>query len=203
MNTPNCPACGSSNLTKKSYNDFVRESMGDQVLIEKVLYVCNDCNSEGDFFNENEAKIEKALSDLKRNLVVSILDGFSTSKVSFSSIERALDLPQRTLTKWKNGASSPTSSGITLLKYLKLFPWLLEVAENNFEYEISQKIFMGYAFNQMISKLTFYNSELKEAGITTTERSSLFYIHLQRPEFDAPTFENQSLAKINITYEVR
>jgi transposase-like protein len=177
-----CPACGSSNLVKSNYHEYVTENLGGQVLIDKVLYQCPDCGSEGDFFNENELAIEKALSDLKNKLVVSILDGFTENKVSLSSIERALDLPQRTLTKWKNGASSPTSAGIALLKFIKLFPWLLEVAENKFDYEISQKIFMGNAFQKMISKMTFIESEFKEAGVITSANSTFLYIHMHKNE---------------------
>ncbi|MEI6262953.1 MAG: hypothetical protein WCR46_24025 [Deltaproteobacteria bacterium] len=157
-----CPACGSSHLDKSNYHEHITENLGDQVLIEKVLYRCTDCGSEGDFFNENEVSIENALTDLKSKLIVSILDGFTGNKVSLSSIERALELPQRTLTKWKNGASSPTSAGITLLKFIKLFPWLLEVAENKFDYEISQKIFIGNAFQKMINKMTFFESEFTD-----------------------------------------
>ena len=177
-----CPACGSSHLVKSNYQEYVTENLGGQVLIEKVLYQCTDCGSEGDFFNENELSIEKALSDLKNKLVVSILDGFTDNKVSLSSIERALDLPQRTLTKWKNGASSPTSAGVTLLKFIKLFPWLLEVAENKFDYEISQKIFMGNAFHKMINQMTFSESEFKEAGVITTANSTFLYIHMHKNE---------------------
>ena len=170
-----CPACGSSHLIKSNYQEYVTENLGGQVLIDKVLYHCTDCGSEGDFFNDNELSIEKALSDLKNKLVASILDEFMDNKVSLSSIERALDLPQRTLTKWKNGASSPTAAGIALIKFLKLFPWLLEVAENKFNYEISQRIFMENAFQKMIRKMTFLESEFKEPGVITSATSTLEY----------------------------
>ena len=184
MKTLICPACGSSNLTKTIYSEQIAENLGSQMVVDKVLYRCEDCETEGDFFNENDPAIEKALAQLKSTFVVSTLDEFSNNKVSLAAMERALELPQRTFTKWKNGASSPTSAGVTLLKFLKLFPWLLEVAENKFDYDISQKIFMGHAFKRMINKMTFYESDFKEAGVITTAKSSFYYIHMTRQDKD-------------------
>lgn len=183
-----CPACGSENLIKENYDDYVCENLGEKKLVKKVKYICEDCESEGDFFNENETEIKNALVELKKELVVSILEGFLNHKISLSSMERALELPQRTFTKWKTGASAPTTTGVTLLKFLKLFPWLLEVAENKFDYNISQKVFLNQAFKTMISKMNFDDS-FKEAGVITAANSSLFYIHLQnQQEDDNPTY---------------
>lgn len=176
-----CPACGSENLTKKEYEDLVCESLGESKLVQKVLYICNDCESEGDFFNENEAIIKNSLVELKNQLATSILDGLNKHRISLSAMERALELPQRTLTKWKTGASNPTASGIAMLKFLKLFPWLLEVAENKFDFNLSQKIFLSHAFKTMIENLDFQDS-FKEAGMITTANSSLLYIHLEKQE---------------------
>jgi hypothetical protein len=177
-----CPVCGSNNIVKSSYKEFVHDSLCGQVLVEKTVYHCNSCGEEGDFFNDNDKIINETLEIMRGNFVASTLDTFVTNKISFSSMERALDLPQRTLTKWKNGVSSPTAVGIALLKYLRLFPWLLEVAENDFEYETSQKIFMMTAFNKMINKMSFYENEFKEAGIFTTANSAFLYIHVQKKD---------------------
>jgi hypothetical protein len=182
MNKLNCPVCGSTDIIKSSYNEFVNDNLSGKTLVEKVLYHCNTCGEDGDFFNENETVVNDTLATIRQDFVVSTLDTFASNKISFSSMERALDLPQRTLTKWKNGASSPTAVGIALLKYIKLFPWLLEVAETGFDYEVSQKIFMMTAFNKMINKMSFYENEFKEAGIFTTANSTFFYIHVQKKD---------------------
>ena len=177
MEKSGCPACGSNQINKSVYKEYISEKLGDRLSIEKVRYQCSDCGTEGDFFDENEPLINKALLELKNKLVVSILDGFLEKKISLSSIERALELPQRTLTKWKNGISSPSSAGVALLKFIKLFPWLLEVAENQFDYDISQKIFMMNACLKMINKMKFYELEFKESYVTTTPNSHILHFY--------------------------
>ncbi|MCP4353876.1 MAG: NUDIX hydrolase [Desulfobacterales bacterium] len=76
-----------------------------------------------------------------------------------ASIERALELPQRTLTKWKNGRTKPSATVITLLKFLRIFPWLLEVAENKFDYSTAQKIHIENAVNKLLASLSFDKNE--------------------------------------------
>ena len=181
-----CPVCGSKNLVRSTYQESVQENLGGSLIIEKVLYHCQDCDSEGDFFGENDKVVEETLISLKDDLIVSVLDEFIANKVSLSSIERALDLPQRTLTKWKNKISSPTATGVALFKYLKLFPWMLDVAEEKYGYDSAQKIFMNAAFQQMINKLAFSENEFKNAGIFTNANSAFLYIHIQKK--DEPSY---------------
>jgi hypothetical protein len=90
----------------------------------------------------------------------------SSNKISFSTIERILNLPQRTLTKWKNNISQPSAAGVALLKFLRVFPWLLNVAENLYNYDASQKIFLQSAFNMMMQKISFSkNNFIKEIAV--------------------------------------
>jgi DNA-binding transcriptional regulator YiaG len=131
--------------------------MGKEFTMDKKYVRCMECGSEGDFFDENEETTEKVLSKLKEEYVNEVLDFFNEKKISFAGIERAVGLPQRTLTKWKNGISTPTAAGIALLKYLRTFPWLVDVAENKFDYDISQKIFMKVAFNTFVNSVQFIN----------------------------------------------
>jgi len=113
---------------------------------------------EGDFFNENEEITEKALSKLNEIYVKEIIEYFNEKNISLAGIERAVGLPQRTLTKWKNNFSSPSAAGVALLKYLRTFPWLLEVAEQKFNYDIAQKIFLEAAFNTFVNSIHFKSS---------------------------------------------
>lgn len=193
MSAQVCPVCGSPNLTSKVENVNLYENFGGQLAIEKKFYVCSDCGTEGDFFGDNEEVEERALQVLKDNVTDSILESFAATRVSFAAIERALDLPQRTLTKWKNHATSPTATGIALLKYLKLFPWLLEVAENNFEYSVSQKIFMSNALKKFIDKMASDESEFREAGVFTTPNTAFFYFQMQKTDVATPSYAQSSV----------
>ena len=93
-----------------------------------------------------------------------------------SAIERALSLPQRTLTKWKNGVIKPSAAGLALMKYIRTFPWLIEVAENNFEYNIAQKIYISSAIQIFLNSLNFDTKDFSEAGIIATSQSTFLYM---------------------------
>jgi DNA-binding transcriptional regulator YiaG len=155
MSDKACPVCGSKKIEKTISKELLQEDLGAEILIDKITYKCLDCESEGDFFHENDAVIEKALDTVQKQFVASLLDEFSNQHIRFAAIERALGLPQRTLTKWKNGMSTPTAAGIALLKIIKLFPWIIDVAENNYNYEYAQKLFLNMAFHTMVDKIPF------------------------------------------------
>jgi DNA-binding transcriptional regulator YiaG len=138
------------NLKKALSTEILKGDLGKDASYEKISYKCLDCESEGDFFKENTDAIP-ALDTLKKEYVKSTLDYFTDNKISFSSIERILNLPQRTLTKWKNDVSQPSAAGVALLKFLRVFPWLLDVAEHPYDYDTSQKIFLHSAFNMMFA----------------------------------------------------
>jgi transposase-like protein len=175
-----CPVCGSERLEHHLSADRLKGDLGKEAEYQKIFYKCPDCGSEGDFFDENSGSIETVLDELKKTYVTDILDNFTKNKVSFSSIERVLNLPQRTLTKWKNNASRPTAAGVALLKFLHLFPWLLDVAEHNFDYDVSQKVFIHTAFTVMLNKLSFSKTDIMTAGVSTTNTSSLLYFYAEK-----------------------
>ena len=120
------------------------------------------CESKGDFFDQNENIIEETIKNLKQKCVEDILKYFIDNKVSMSSIERALGIPQRTLAKWKNKRSKTSSAGIALLRFIRLFPWLLEVAENKYDYQKAENIQINNAIQEIqeiLDKKSFPDSQ--------------------------------------------
>jgi len=180
MNDKMCPACGGDSIKKTQKEQVIREPFGGQKTALLNEYLCEACGSTGDFFNENEASIQDCLSELKSDAITNILEAFSQHKISLSSMERALELPQRTLTKWKNKASKPSSSGMALFKFLRIFPWLLQVAENKYDYALAQKTHMTTAFNEMIKQMSFNENDFPEAGIVATENSAFIFLRTER-----------------------
>jgi hypothetical protein len=172
-----CPICGSDKLENISTKETIRGDMGKEFSIDRKYVKCMECGSEGDFFDENEGTAEKALSKLNEVYVNEVLDFFNDKNISFAGIERAVGLPQRTLTKWKNGISTPTAAGIALLKYLRTFPWLIDVAEYKFDYDISQKIFMKVAFNTFVNSVQFMNGGVIQDGLSKTTGKSFTHIY--------------------------
>jgi transposase-like protein len=198
-----CPVCGSKNIKKINSKEVLKGDFGKQAVIDTVTYKCLDCDSEGDFFDENSQTINNALDTLRRDYVAASLDFFIDHKLTFSSIERVLNLPQRTLTKWKNNVSQPTAAGVALLKFLQLYPWLLEAAEHNFDYEISQKIFLKTAFNTMLNKMPFYQNEFTEVGVFTTTKSNLCYIYTEKNDTAVLDGQSKSFFYSEPKYEVK
>ena len=186
MNDKTCPVCGANALILRTESQVLKESFGGQKEIKIKNYYCSTCESTGDFFNENEAILNNNINLLKTQSIKNILNDFSENKISMSAIERALSLPQRTLTKWKNGVSTPSSTGLALMKFLRTFPWLLEVAENNFDYNIAQKIHINSAIQKFLNLINFNTHDFSEARIIATSQSAFLYM-----EFDkSPNFVN-------------
>lgn len=135
-----CPLCGSDKISQTERHETICESFGGCRELSLFFDSCELCGTEGDFSNKNDELIKEVIKELKSEAVKNILKDFSEQKFNFAGMERALELPQRTLAKWKNGSASPSAAGVTLLKFLRLFPWLLVVAEKNFDFEVSQSI---------------------------------------------------------------
>jgi transposase-like protein len=139
-----CPVCGSANMKKIISREMLKGDFGKYAHYKKISYKCLECESEseGDSSKENEDAINFALASLKKEYINLTLNCFIDNNISFSSVERILNLPQKTLANWKNGVSQPTEEGIVLLKFLRVFPWLLNVAEHSFDYDTSQKLIL-------------------------------------------------------------
>jgi DNA-binding transcriptional regulator YiaG len=182
MSKKTCPVCGSQELTEQKKEEYIEEPFGGQELVEIKEYYCSACGSSGDLFNENDEIVENAYDVLKKQSVNNILDTFAQNKISMSAMERALNIPQRTFTKWKNGNAMPSSTGIALLRCLRLFPWLLEVAENAYDYDIAQKIHIQSAVQTLFSKVEFEEGSISDAGLVTTAKTAFFYMQYNKDE---------------------
>ena len=140
-----CPACGSTDVQVISKTQRIQESFGIYEDIESVENICQICNTTGDFLDSNTSLITETISKLKVKVAISILESLQSEGKSLASMERALNIPQKTFAKWKNGATNPSATGVTLLKFIKLFPWLLDVADSNFDQQKSHQIMLKAA----------------------------------------------------------
>ena len=181
MNKQRCPACGSIDIIDEKKSILTKEPFGGQDNIEIHENICSICGSRGDFFNQNDLLIDDTIKKLQQKSIENILNYFIDSKVSMSSIERALEIPQRTLTKWRNRTNVPSSAGIALMRFIKLFPWLLEVAENKYDYSEAQKIHINAAIQKLLPEIDFYKENFIEAGgIVATSGSALLYRYYEK-----------------------
>jgi DNA-binding transcriptional regulator YiaG len=185
MNKQRCPACGSIDIIDEKKSILIKEPFGGQDNIEIHENICSLCGSRGDFFNQNEPLIDETIKKLKQKSIENILNYFIDIKISMSSIERALGIPQRTLTKWKNRTNVPSSTGIALMRFIKLFPWLLEVAENKYDYSEAQKIHINAAIQKLLPAIDFCKEDFVEAGgIVATSGSALLYKYYEKKDIN-------------------
>jgi hypothetical protein len=60
-----------------------------------------------------------------------MLEALATEGIKMSYLERALELPARTTTRWKSGEVSAAT--LALLRITRTYPWILEVADSHFD----------------------------------------------------------------------
>lgn len=144
-----CPACGSEDIYETKKRIKIKEPFADAEIIEIIENVCHTCKAKGDFFYQNEDIIEDTIKRLKQRSVENILEHFIKNKRSLTSIERALEIPFRTLAKWKNKVTKTSAAGIALLRFIRLFPWLLDVAENKYDSKKAENIMLNNAIEKL------------------------------------------------------
>lgn len=175
-----CPACGSSDSIEEIMEtEEIKEPFVESKKIEVTNYRCLLCGAEGDFAGQSKKKYTQALTELKNKAVNRIIEDFDNNNISMASIERALELPQRTLTKWKNGLSSPTAAGIALLKIIRTYPWILDVAQSNFNPLVSRNVFINNAINEFlrITPVAQYQYNITQLGVVTMPKNEfIFYL---------------------------
>lgn len=130
-----CPECGSSNVITEKITEQDLLPFGASFEYEKEVDVCQECGEKGSFSNktidENHERYQLALKETNKDSLVFILHHMSELGNSMAHIERSLGLAQRTLSRWKT--QSISGSGMTLMRIICAYPWILDVADENFD----------------------------------------------------------------------
>jgi len=147
-----CPVCDSVDIVKREKFENITESFGGSMQVSIAEFYCTSC--ETSFEDDNDDTIQASIDELKSKAVINILNDFLHHGFNLSSMERALELPQRTLAKWKSNGK-PSAAGVSLLKILRCFPWILEVAENKYDFQIAQKTFTKTALDYIVDNSSF------------------------------------------------
>jgi len=125
-----CPACGSSDVATSYRESTIHIPLAEVVSYRERIDTCHECQTEGDFLKENDGKIDEVLAEARKASANSLIESLAADGISMASFERALELAPRTLARWKSGACS--ASSLALLRLVRTFPWLLQVAEESF-----------------------------------------------------------------------
>lgn len=126
-----CELCGADDVKQKNILKEYCVPFGSKVSVSKIITECSVCGAEIDL--TEDAIIEDALVISAKESVKNILDYLKKAGYSLSYIERALELPQRTLSRWKSKTSVTSASAIALLRIIRTYPWIIDVSENHFD----------------------------------------------------------------------
>jgi hypothetical protein len=131
QNNISCPACGSENVQTLHSEQQISVVYGSPACFNEIINECLNCGETGDFSGKNDQQVENALDVARKQSVINMLEYLSSKNIKMSYMERALELPARTIARWKAGEVSAAS--LALLRIIRTFPWLLEVADEKFD----------------------------------------------------------------------
>jgi DNA-binding transcriptional regulator YiaG len=134
-----CPVCGVGELEREE-KEFTVSKFGYSESKTVTVFFCPLCEAEF-FENKQDEQVKNELiKKIQLKNVQKKLEEMASSKKSFASLERALSLPQRTLSKWKNGATKPSEAGMVLVNLLSIMPWLSLVVDNDYDPKLAQSL---------------------------------------------------------------
>ncbi|MDD2336123.1 MAG: hypothetical protein PHD01_06070 [Geobacteraceae bacterium] len=187
-----CPACGSSDVVSSEKTRTLPIPYSDSVKVREKISTCSICGMKGDFSEDENIKVHNKITTAKRESVPRILDWLSEHGIRMAYIERALDLPTRTVNRWRSKAAS--SSAIALVQIIRTYPWILEVAESGFSEEVARNKLGEEATREYIhassqgvamecsvhsypitDNITGFHVLLNRGKIPPTQHSALFY----------------------------
>lgn len=127
--TVRCEVCGASNAKMVTKSRTISTPYGPTLPYTEFSVECPVCRESYATDEEPEDGITAALRESNSQAVVAILDYLNDNGITNSYLERALRLPARTTARWKRGEVS--ASALALLRCVRTYPWLLEVADAN------------------------------------------------------------------------
>ena len=153
-----CECCGSENTVVRSSSRFFPIPFSDVLEYKNRVVHCNDCDEDVDL-DENQS-VDSFLSDANPDYTAAIKKSIDTMlsdlqkrDISLSHIERSFDIPARTLSKWHNDRNLPSAAALSFLRILRTFPWVLNVAEKNFDERKSHYIALKNEIQYFITRI--------------------------------------------------
>ncbi len=165
-----CPVCGAEDFDITVNKNLIKAPYGPEVPIEEDVYVCRVCRNSIDYSRHFESKRSEALQQSNKESVETMLEFLSSKGHSWASIERSLDLPQRTISRWKSSAEL-SSVGMALLRIIRTYPWILDVAERKFESGYANWMHINTALNEFMNIVSSSGYEVFKFGQTYSQNS--------------------------------
>jgi hypothetical protein len=182
-----CPACGSDSIQITKTKHALPIVYGSPAVYDEVLEQCLVCGESGDFSGENDELVEAALEIAKKQSVIDMLDALSHKGIKMSYIERTLELPSRTIARWKGGELSAAT--LALLRIIRTFPWILEVADSRFDQSVAKYRLVEEASRELHEALKPHTTQ---AQMTIFSDNEQVEVHT-KITFKVPGFATNSL----------
>lgn len=138
MKQNTCPLCGAKKLKRFEKQCVGQITLGEKFSFKEVYFKCSDCHEEFDFSSETDKNYRKAEKKAQKKFVENTIAELNKNNITMSFFERVFELPIRTLSRWKSGDFSFAS--LALLRIVKIYPRIIEVAEHKFEKHIAKNI---------------------------------------------------------------
>lgn len=146
-----CPWCGSDAVAAEEQVESFGVVYGPSITFLAVTNTCDACGESGDSGKVNDPKFALAKEQSVKASVPSMLDELGKHDCTMAYMERSLDLPTRTIARWKAGETS--ASAIALLRLVRTYPWLLQVADSGFDPVVARGILVREAGRALLTHL--------------------------------------------------
>jgi hypothetical protein len=142
-----CSYCGNDSFTTVTEKQTEYEPFGEIVEFEEKILRCKKCGDEINYTLNYTDEYEKAQKRSEQSSIVNILEYFSKKNVKLKDIEDSLGLPVRTLSRWKSRLNY-SAIGLTLLRVIRSYPWIIFVAARRFEKKYVDEVFKEAAMKK-------------------------------------------------------
>lgn len=183
-----CVVCGLSNVNVSDVTRSYAAPFGPDVEYTNKIAACPDCGTNVDLSDPDV--FSNAVVESESKSIGMILDYIVSRGFTHAAIERALELPDRAVSNWKC-KEAVSSSSMALLRILRAFPWVIDVADKNFDPEIVASV---------NNRLGIYSGLYKNMGVKNEhwDSSWLHSNSMQIPEEYYPKSSPESLSIIKI-----
>lgn len=142
-----CNYCGNDSFTTVIEKQTEYVPFGEIVEFEEKNLRCNKCGDEINYTLNYTEEYEKAQLISEQSSIKNILEFFNKKNIKLKDIEDSLGLPVRTLSRWKSRLNY-SRIGLTLLRIIRSYPWIILVAARRFEKKAADEVFKQAAMKK-------------------------------------------------------
>jgi transposase-like protein len=190
----NCPICNSENIIIENEVNEISVPYGNSQKYTEEYIKCLDCEESINIESMANSEIEKARRLSEGDSINKILDFLQSEGYSMTSIERALELPSRTLYRMKSTKEFSAAS-LALLRYLRTYPWLIKVAENKYDSNYAKIILMENSFRTFSGFFSEFSKtyDVKSSvDLNLSKNHAQVSISLEANKFDVSVMGNNA-----------